>query len=190
MSKAVWWSASAVVLLSATVLTGCFATRAGYESAPYRVVRREGKVEIREYPALKVVETATGGDDFMRLFRYISKDNAAEQKIAMTTPVLMTGVGSDAKKMAFVLPEKMETPPAPKDGKVAVRRVEPGTFAVLRFRGGQQGPEGQAARTLQAWMEEKRLQATGPAQFGYFDPPWTPGFLRRNEVMVPTVLAP
>ena len=186
MSKFVRWMAVAVAVISATTLTGCFATRAGYESAPYRLVRRDGKVEIREYPALQVVETTLGGDDFMRLFRYISKENAGEQKIAMTTPVLMTGVGSDVKRMAFVLPEEMEVPPAPRDGQVVVRRIEPGTFAVLRFRGAQQGPDGEASRTLQSWMDGQKLPAMGPATFGYFDPPWTPGFLRRNEVMIPT----
>lgn len=187
MSKMFWWTTSVVVVLAATTLTGCFATRAGYETAPYQVLRRDGKVEIRSYPALTLVETSSGGDDFMRLFRYISKENAWEQKIAMTTPVFMTGVGSDAKKMAFVLPEKMDEAPAPKDGEVQVRRIEPGTFAVLRFRGGQQGPEGKAFQTLQEWMKAHELPATGPATFGYFDPPWTPGFLRRNEVMIPTV---
>ena len=35
MSKMIWWAATAVVVLSATTLTGCFATRAGYETAPY-----------------------------------------------------------------------------------------------------------------------------------------------------------
>lgn len=190
MSKMLWWAASSVVVLSATTLTGCFATRAGYETAPYQVVRRDGKVEVRSYPAMTFVETPSGGDDFMRLFRYISKENAGEQKIAMTTPVFMTGAGSDAKKMAFVMPEKMETAPAPKDGKVQVRRIEPGTFAVLRFRGDQQGPDGEAYRTLQEWMKAQNLPSTGPATFGYFDPPWTPGFLRRNEVMIPTVVGP
>jgi hypothetical protein len=34
-------------------------------------------------------------------------------------------------------------------------------------------------------MEGKKLVATGEPVFAYYDPPWTPGFMRRNEVMIP-----
>jgi hypothetical protein len=49
-----------IVVLAVMVgvaLVGCKATRSGYESAPYRVVRAAGKFELRDYPALTVVET-------------------------------------------------------------------------------------------------------------------------------------
>jgi hypothetical protein len=48
----------------ALILVGCKVTRAGYESAPYKVLRSSGKFEVRDYPALTVVETpmAGGGD--------------------------------------------------------------------------------------------------------------------------------
>ncbi|PHX93866.1 MAG: hypothetical protein CK546_07975 [Pedosphaera sp.] len=64
---------------------------AGYESAPYRVVRSDGKFELRDYPALTVVETPmanpNGSDgSFMRLLRFITGANEGKQKIAMTTP--------------------------------------------------------------------------------------------------------
>jgi hypothetical protein len=39
---------------------------------------------------------------------------------------------------------------------------------------------------LQGWLERERLPALAGPVFGYFDPPWTPGFLRRNEVMLRT----
>lgn len=171
-------------LVLATV-AGCQATRAGYETAPYRVLHKDGSVQVRAYPALQLVETPSGGDDFMRLFRYISKDNADGRKIAMTTPVFMSGVGSPERKMAFVLPESLEQPPAPKDAQVRVNRTEPGTFAVLRFRGGQQGPDGPATRDLRAWLATRGVPALGDPRFAYFDPPWIPGFLRRNEVLIP-----
>lgn len=65
----------------ALILVGCKATRAGYESAPYKVLRSSGKFEVRDYPALTVVETpmAGGGDEssssFNRLFRFITGGN-------------------------------------------------------------------------------------------------------------------
>lgn len=165
-------------------LAGCQATRAGYATAPYRVLRRDGPVELREYPALQLAETPRGGDDFMRLFHYISKDNTATQKIAMTTPVFMTDVGSDHPKMAFVLPEKLGEAPSPKNQTVAIRQSEPGTFAVLRFHGKPQGPTDEAATQLRQWLATHDLLPLGDPQFAYFDPPWIPGIFCRNEVMI------
>lgn len=163
---------------------GCQATRAGYETAPYRVLQKDGRVELRDYPTLHVAETRQGGDDFMRLFRYISRDNAAEQKIAMTTPVFMSEGGGGQRTMAFVLPGKLSSPPSPKNEQVAVRELPGGTFAVLRFRGGRQGPGGEALARLRTWLKEHQKTAVGEPMFAYFDPPWTPAFLRRNEVML------
>jgi hypothetical protein len=177
------------------LLAGCQATRAGYESAPYTVVRTDGKIELRDYPALTVVETpmadANGGDGgFRRLFRFITGANEAQQKIAMTTPVFMEG-GPSGPTMAFVLPAKLKTAdvPKPADGTVTVRELAAGRFAVLRYSGSRNTKnEAEALARLQGWLELERLTAqTGPV-FGYFDPPWTPSFLRRNEVMLRTVV--
>ena len=91
--KPMWILLVALAVLTVLLLTGCKFTRAGYESAPYKVVRAHGKFELRDSPALTVVETsmATGSPDgnkgFSRLFRFITGGNEAQQKIAMTTPV-------------------------------------------------------------------------------------------------------
>ena len=190
MSRSVILASVSIIAVVAATLAGCQATRAGYETAPYRVIRRDGKVQIREYPALKIAETATGGGDFMRLFHYISRENAAHQKISMTTPVFMAGSASGDRTMAFVLPDSLGESPAPKDGNVKVRQLDGGTFAVLRFRGRQQGPDDEAAGRLKAWMRDHQLAGIGEPRFAYFDPPWTPGFLRRNEVMIRIPAAP
>jgi hypothetical protein len=39
---------------------------------------------------------------------------------------------------------------------------------------------------LKRWMETERMSLLSPPVYGYFDPPWTPAFLRRNEVMLRT----
>jgi hypothetical protein len=175
------------------LLAGWQAVRGGYESAPYKVVRSDGKFELRDYPALTVVETPMAnpeGSDgsFMRLFRFITGANEAKQKIAMTTPVFMSG-GSTNLMMAFVMPAKMNTAavPRPADGALTVRELPAGRFAVLRFSGGRNTRnEAESLARLKLWLEQERLKAvTGPV-YGYFDPPWTPAFLRRNEVMLRT----
>jgi hypothetical protein len=186
----VWVILIGVALVVA--LVGCQARRGGYESAPYKVVRSEGKFELRDYPRLTVVETpmiqdVKGADSsFSRLFRFITGGNEAKQKIAMTTPVFMTGGGSNAT-MAFVMPAQLKSGgvPRPTDGSLNVRELEPGRFAVLRFSGGRNAKnESHALSRLQAWLQAQGLRATSAPVYGYFDPPWTPTFLRRNEVML------
>jgi DNA gyrase inhibitor GyrI len=176
------------------VLVGYRTSRAGYESAPCQVVRASGKFELRDYPALTVVETPmarTGNNadgSFMRLFRFITGGNDAKQKIAMTTPVFMSGSDSNAT-MAFVLPARLQasTVPKPTDGSLTVRELPAGRFAVLHFRGGRNAKnEAAALQQLKNWMTAEALSVSSPPVFAFFDPPWTPGFLRRNEVMLQT----
>ena len=191
--KRMWlWIFIAVVGVGLLV-AGCQATRGGYESAPYKVVRSDGKFELRDYPALTVVETPmanpSGSDgSFMRLFRFITGANEGKQKIAMTTPVFMSGSATNLT-MAFVLPAKLKTADAPKpsDGAVTVRDLAAGRFAVLRYSGGRNAKnEAESLARLKSWLERQRLTALSGPVYGYFDPPWTPAFLRRNEVMLRT----
>ena len=174
------------------VLAGCRTSRSAYESAPYRVARADGKFELRDYPALTVVETPmaqrgnSADGSFMRLFRFITGSNEAKQKISMTTPVFMSESESNAT-MSFVLPAKMKLSevPKPADGSVQVRELPAGTFAVLRFSGGRNSRnEAEALTRLRDWLSQEKLSSAGLPVYGYFDPPWTPGFLRRNEVML------
>jgi len=191
--RALAMAGALVAGLVAAGLAGCQATRAGYESAPYTVVRSDGKFELRDYPTLTVVETpmavgSRGGEDgsFMRLFRFIDGGNATQEKIAMTTPVFMSERETNAT-MAFVMPSRMKTAevPSPRDGSVMVREVAAGKFAVLRFTGGRNARnESKALARLRSWADVQRLDVDSAPVYAYFDPPWTPPFLRRNEVML------
>ena len=189
-----WIAIVILVVAVALAVAGCQATRAGYETAGYRVVRSDGKFELRDYPAMTVAETPMGGNgggdngSFMRLFRFISGKNQDQQKISMTTPVFMSGTGTNAT-MAFVMPAKFKASevPKPEDQQVRVRELEPGCFAVLRFSGGRNQTNAvRALVRLQQWMQSEGLKELSPPIYGYFDPPWTPPFLRRNEVMIRT----
>lgn len=132
---------------------------------------------------------ASGSDgSFGRLFRFITGSNDGKQKIAMTTPVFMSGSSSNAT-MAFVMPAKLKADdvPKPADGAVTVREVPEGRFAVLRFSGGRNAKnEAETLERLKAWTQTEKLSVLSPPVYGYFDPPWTPAFLRRNEVMLRT----
>lgn len=172
------------LLAIAFTIAACATSRAGYETAPYKVIRTEGDFEIREYPELKIATTAREGDDssFMRLFRYIDGGNAAKEKIAMTTPVFMVD-----GKMAFVVPEKHKVDtPAPASPQVLVNTLKAQRVAVLRFSGSRtKDSEPQALAKLKTWMQRNKLTEAGSPFSAYYDPPWTPGFMRRNEMLVP-----
>lgn len=190
-----------------------FTSRNAYESARYRVVSSDGAFEVRDYADLTLVTTAmrfdAQGNDgsFSRLFRYISGDNRQQQKVAMTTPVFMergsatliNQTASDqnnassskaevqAGQMAFVVPAAVASGGAPQPGNanVELREREGGRFAVVRFTG-RMGEESlqQRESELRRWMKQQNLTATGPVEYAGYDPPWTPGFLRRNEILV------
>ena len=182
--------AGAVVVL----LAGCQAVRAGYESAPYLVVRTDAKFELRDYATLTVVETpmneggSSSDGSFMRLFRFISGANEAQQKIAMTTPVFISSGGTNTT-MAFVLPATFQSggAPATTNQLVTLGQLAAGRFAVMQFSGGRNAcNEAESLHRLKTWMTQQGLSVLSPPLYAYFDPPWTPTFLRRNEVMLHT----
>ena len=195
-----------MIYLSVTaifVLAGIFAwntmTRAAYESAEYKVVESDGKFEVRKYPDLMLVATTTKLDaqgrdgSFMKLFRYISGANEADKKISMTTPVSMENDKAEsAVQMGFVMPKDIAVGgvPAPTGEGVDVRKRTGGRFAVLRFSGQLTTKSAKESETkLRSWMATKGLvaddsiESSGVETAGY-DPPFTPGPLRRNEVLI------
>lgn len=186
------WGLGCLVVLG--VLAWSVTARAGYESAPYEVVESDGNIEIREYPDLVLASTeakfdARGNDgSFMRLFRYISGNNASDQKIEMTTPVFMEPDSLESKgQMGFVMPKQIaETgAPAPKASNVAIRKREGGRFAVIRFSGVMDAKKAEAQESkLREWLKTRGIEGEETSERAGYDPPFTPGPLRRNEVLI------
>jgi hypothetical protein len=204
MRKPGIYIASIAILSIGGVFVFSRSTRAGYESAEYTVVESDGNFEVRQYPDLTLVATATQMDaqgrdgSFMKLFRYISGGNESDQKIAMTTPVFMENDKADSHvQMGFVMPKNVaaEGIPAPTGEGVAVRKRTGGRFAVLRFSGrldAKLAKESEAE--LRDWMETRGLVAadddaddpnqSSGVEAAAYDPPFIPGPLRRNEILI------
>ena len=162
---------------------------ASYETPDYKVTESDGVFEIRDYPALTLVSTPMQkrGEDgsFMRLFRFIGGRNDRSEKIAMTTPVLMTGPESGV--MSFVVPKAVaeKGAPSPSNSDVTLGQVPAARYASYRFLGSSGATASEAAaRKLLAWTDSKKLVVTGAPLFAYYNPPWTLWFLRRNEVLI------
>lgn len=181
---------TAVLLVAGGIFWLARTSRAATETPSYKLIRADGKFEIRAYQPLKVAATSMEGANmngsFMRLFRFIAGRNAKSQKIAMTSPVLIDSA-PEKRTMSFIMPNEMaETGvPQPSAGNVALRALEAGRFATFRFSGGRNARnEAKAVAQLQAWLSAQQLSGKGAPVFAYYDPPWTPLFLRRNEVMI------
>jgi hypothetical protein len=168
-----------------------------FEAPPYTVLARLGDgVEVRQYGARLAAETVAPGPErrargeaFGRLARYIFGGNGAGAKIAMTAPVAMRfdgRVAGGAMRMRFFLPAAI-TPgaaPPPSEGGVSVVELPPEVFAVLRRSGApwRALPAGKAA--LVRALEGSGWRQAGEPEAWFYDPPTTPGPLRRNEVAV------
>lgn len=189
----------AVVICSIVFMGWKLTSRSAYESAEYSVLETDGLIELRTYPDLMLVTTTMGtrtqGDDgsFGRLFRYISGGNENKQKVAMTTPVFMEPQsdseqpGTPAGQMGFVIPKDVAQTsiPSPTGDQVEVTRRPGGTFAVIRFAGRNDLEVCQKQqRLLEAWIEKRQLKSDGESEIAGYDPPWTPGPLRRNEILI------
>ncbi|QDV41174.1 SOUL heme-binding protein [Stieleria neptunia] len=194
MKRRMIYVAATIGLAAVAMAAWTITARAGYESAEYEVIESDGNIEIREYPDLMLAATdskmdAQGRDgSFMRLFRYISGANEDGQKIPMTTPVFMEGdVGESDVSMGFVMPKEVaaEGVPEPKGDGVKIRKREGGRFAVIRFPGrlDSRVAEEQEAK-LREWMKSRGLEGETKAEAAGYDPPFTPGPLRRNEILI------
>lgn len=169
------------------------------EHQPYDVVHRYPDFELRRYPEHVVAETrvtgsfeGAGNASFRRLVGYIRGRNAQSRTVAMTAPVIQEADDEAEGRfvVSFVMPAgfEIEGAPAPTDRDVRLRVVPAQTAAALRFAGRwSQARYEEHAQRLLACLEEAGLDVEGPLRFARFDPPWTPWFLRHNEVVVPVV---
>jgi DNA gyrase inhibitor GyrI len=182
-----------LLLIPVLVIGFWFVTnsRAATESPAYQIIRTDGKLEIRDYPALTLATTPMAADGmnggFGELFRFITGANEAKEKISMTSPVLIDNTKAN-KTMSFIMPTANAAKglPKPAGDKVTLTKLPASRYAVLSFKGGRSAEnEAKAIASLREWLAAKKLKSMGEPLFAYYDPPWTPIPLRRNEVMIP-----
>ncbi len=187
-----------LAVLAVWVVAGIVPTL-GIEEPSYRVLEEREGYELRRYePRLEVETRVRGGYEeslgrgFRVLFRYISGENQGAAKIAMTAPVLHQeeeeAAGASAHRVAFVLPSRFrhQDAPLPRGADVRIVPVEEHTAAALRFSGyATERRTAQKRSELLARVRRDGLRIAGPARLAQHNPPWTPPFLRRNEILLP-----
>ncbi len=177
------------------------------ERPKYSVEFSEPPCEVRTYaPTIVASVHVSGSRDeavsagFRILARFIFGDNRAQEKIAMTAPVTqmagtkiaMTSPVEQSKEGAdwvvrFTMPAAyvLSTLPQPIDPRIQLLEVAPHRVAVVTFSGfwSDGNLQSHQAQLLQ-FLKSHQLTAVSAPVYAYYDPPWTPWFLRTNEVMV------
>ncbi len=204
-------STSATFAAIAAVLASPYAM--AIEEPSYKILQQDGSFELREYAPYIVAETRVeasfeeaGSIAFQRLFRYISGNNIAQQKIAMTAPVtqsagekismtapVVQAADGNAYLVAFTLPASytLATAPKPLDPAVQIRQVPAQLIASWSYSGrwtANNYRENEAL--LRERLKELGLTARGPPVLARYNAPFTPWFMRRNEVLVPVEAPP
>lgn len=164
------------------------------QNQPYSVLKRYPELELREYPAGMQIETEVGGDfinagnrAFGPLVQFISGNNKAQQTIAMTAPVIQESITSGNHRVRFVMPSNMDARNTPDSLDRSVKVIEvPAHLAAARKFGGSwnQDKLQKEGEKLLEEVANAGLIAKGNLYWSRFDPPWKPGFLRHNEVLI------
>lgn len=109
------------------------------------------------------------------------------QKIAMTAPVSQTKQAG-GWRVRFIMPRTftLASLPTPKDPRVTLQPISAMRMAVLRFSG-RAGPDDYAreVEALGALAAAHHMTPLRPPSLAQYNPPWTRGFMRRNEILLP-----
>ncbi|MEO8357817.1 MAG: heme-binding protein [Chloroflexota bacterium] len=177
------------------------------ETPKYSVTKKQNEIEIRQYPGYIQAEVTIDEKNYKSaiekgfnvLAGYIFGNNISRQKIEMTTPVQasrsekiamttpVTVTGASSFTVAFIMPAgyTLETLPQPKDTRVHFMPIPARSMAAIRFSGYFQKDTIQKNKQrLRQWLDEQGLETEGDFIVAGYNPPWVPGFLARNEILI------
>ena len=179
------------------------------EEPAFEIVLEAPEYEVRRYLPTIVAEVdvdgslrSSGNDAFRVLADYIFGNNTANEKMQMTVPVesaegtrmkmtapVTSTESADGERytFAFVMEDKYTLDSLPKPNNPRIRIVErpARVMAVHRFSGRwtEDRYEEHESLLLNA-LRAAQIKLLGKPVFARYNAPFTPWFLRRNEVMV------
>ena len=167
------------------------------ESLDFERIDLLGEVEVRIYGRhlLASVDVNSSFKDagnaaFRPLFRYISGRNADEQEIAMTAPVIQSASKKDdaAWTVSFVMPASLLKTGAPRPNTERVEIVERSEqlIAALPYSGSWRISlfEENKEKLIQQ-LAQSPYSVCGEVMWARHNAPFTPWFLKKNEVLIP-----
>jgi len=200
---------AALTILTAMLVTLGAGCSSATEEVSYTVLVKAEAFELRDYPAHVVAVTLVegtleeaGNKAFGRLFGYISGRNRSKGRIAMTAPVtqepasekiaMTAPVGQQRAAggwlVSFAMPRSytLESLPDPEDPAVELRQVPAQRMAAVVYSGSwSERGYLQHKQQLESWIREQGYRVLGQAVWARYNGPFTPWFLRRNEILIP-----
>lgn len=176
------------------------------EEPAYEVTARIGDVELRQYASYVVAEvliagsaTEAGNKGFRILAGYIFGKNKGERKLAMTAPITQAAAPMKLAMTApvtqsaapggylvqFVLPRSVTLDAAPKpiDRRIVIRQTQPMRVAAIRYSGRWSDANyNRHLAQLEDTLRKAGVKWSGEPVYSRYNPPFTPWFLRRNEI--------
>ncbi len=166
------------------------------------VLRTYEDFELREYLPCVIAEvlvssqySAATSSAFSTLFNYISKGNKSSEKIAMTAPVITAQKADNSEPsgwyVSFVMPSGSTFGhlPDPNDSQVKLRELDTETCVAKSFRGKATDElSRKITEQLRTSASEVNIALSDETRICRFDPPFKPGFLQYNEIVIPAYL--
>ena len=166
------------------------------EEPEYEVLFETDEIEFRRYDPYLVAEVTVSGKSagnqaFRILAGYIFGDNGSDEKMRMTAPVESRDSNSEQdvyQDYAFVMEKSysLDSLPVPNDERFRLREKPERVVAVRQFSGrwSEKNISKQEQRLLDD-LQTLGVEIAGPPELARYNSPFTPWFLRRNEIIVP-----
>ena len=179
------------------------------EEPKYSVLKEYENFEIRNYASYLVAEVdiegsynKSGNEAFRILAGYIFGDNQSSTKMNMTAPVESEAIQTSERMnmtapvfsnkningytYRFVMESKytQETLPVPNNSKIRITEIKDRVMAVISFSGrwSQKNFE-KHEQILVNDLKNEGIGVASEAIYARYNAPFTPWFLRRNEIM-------
>jgi effector-binding domain-containing protein len=162
---------------------------ARYEQPKYYIIKKDGPFEIRDYEGYTTSsvqsEQLQDRSGFSVLFRYINGRNESNEKMKMTVPVIKD-FQDTCTSMEFVVPEQNRKDiPKPQDPIIFFKHYQDHKAAVFKFKGSARHKTvSNNTAKLRAWIEKNGLKPEQTFRLAQYHPPFFPGFLRKNEIII------
>ena len=164
------------------------------EEPEYTVLATASAYEVRHYQPYIVAEVDIRGESadskgFRTLAGYIFGDNKAEEKMKMTAPVeSRKAQESEGITYGFVMESRytLDTLPGPNNDSIRIREKPSRFVAARRFSGRwSEANMAQNERELLEALSADGIEPQGAVELARYNGPFTPWFMRRNELIVP-----
>lgn len=174
------------------------------ESPKYKVVKKENNIEIRNYDGYIIATVISRANSyssatnsaFRILADYIFGNNkpnskiamttaVTSQKIAMTAPVNTSKLENQSYLVSFTMPSSYDinTLPTPLSSDIKISKIESHKVLTISFSGlSTETKIKKKIEELTSWAKTNKIKILGQPTLSRYDPPWKPGFIRKNEI--------